>query len=95
MSYPCMQTKDEILIQNQAAKEELHDFESVRNQFEEKTKKSVEEQKPISTAQVSESVMDTENAVPTLKAGSTSNSNFRRITNRRRKKPGSKRWKRR
>ncbi|KAG5095872.1 hypothetical protein JHK84_051460 [Glycine max] len=88
-------TKDEILIQNQAAKEELHDFESVRNQFVEKTKKSVEEQKPISAAQVSESVMDTENAVPTLKAGSTSNSNFRRITNRRRKKPGSKRWKRR
>ncbi|TKY65241.1 hypothetical protein E2542_SST08099 [Spatholobus suberectus] len=87
-------TKDEILIQNQAAKEELHDFECVRNQFMEKTKESVEEQKSIFTAQVSESDMDTENAVSTSKAGSTSNSNFRRSTKRGRKKSGSKRWKR-
>ncbi|KAK7340470.1 hypothetical protein VNO77_21174 [Canavalia gladiata] len=88
-------TKDEILIQNQAANEELHDFENVRNQFLEKTKESIEEQKSISTAQVSESDMDNENAVSTLKACSTSKSNFRRNTKRGRKKSGTKRWKRR
>lgn len=88
--------KDEILIENQAAKEELHAFESVRNQFMEKTKESVEEQKCISTAQVSESDMDTKNGISTLKACSTSNSRFRgRNTRRGRKKPASKRWKRR
>ncbi|KAK7394556.1 hypothetical protein VNO78_15087 [Psophocarpus tetragonolobus] len=88
-------TKDEILIQNQAAKEELHNYESVRDQFVEKNKESVEEQKMVSTAQVSESDTNTANAVSTLKAGSTLNSNFRRGTKRKRKKPGSKGWKQR
>ncbi|RDX77607.1 hypothetical protein CR513_42239, partial [Mucuna pruriens] len=88
-------TKDEILIENQAAKEELHDLERVRNQFMDKTKESVEGQKFISTAQASESDMDIDNAVSTSKAGSTSNSNFRRSAKRGRKKSGSKRWKRR
>ncbi|XP_020225887.1 uncharacterized protein LOC109807711 [Cajanus cajan] len=88
-------TKDEILIENQAAKEELHDFESVRNQFMEKTKEPVEEQKSISTAQVSESDMDTENAGSTFKAGSTSKSIFGGSAKRGRKKAGSKRRKRR
>ncbi|XP_027352031.1 uncharacterized protein LOC113862925 isoform X2 [Abrus precatorius] len=86
--------KDEILVQNQAANEELHDFENVRNQFVEKAKESVEEQKSISAIQVSESDMDTENAVSTLKA-STSKSNIRRNTKRGRKKSGAKRWRRR
>ncbi|KAJ1443685.1 hypothetical protein SESBI_00281 [Sesbania bispinosa] len=34
--------KDEVLIQNQVAKEELHDFEDIRNQPGENTKESVE-----------------------------------------------------
>ncbi|KAL2330055.1 hypothetical protein Fmac_017636 [Flemingia macrophylla] len=87
--------KDEILIENQAAKEELHDFESVRNQFMDKTKEP--EQKSVSTAQVSEPDMDTENAVSTFNSGSTSKSIFGGSAKRRgaRKKGGSKRWKRR
>lgn len=80
-----MQTNDEILIQNQAAKEGLHDFESVRNQFMEKTKESVEEHKSVST----------ENAVSALQVGSASNSNLRRSKRRGRRKIISKGWKRR
>ncbi|CAJ1827124.1 unnamed protein product [Sphenostylis stenocarpa] len=87
--------KDGILIQNQAAKEELHDFESVRNQFVEKNKELVEEHKSMSTAQVVESEMDAENAVSTLQVGSASNSNFRRSKRRGRRKIVSKGWKRR
>ncbi|ESW11624.1 hypothetical protein PHAVU_008G045900 [Phaseolus vulgaris] len=78
-------TNDEILIQNQAAKEGLHDFESVRNQFMEKTKESVEEHKSVST----------ENAVSALQVGSASNSNLRRSKRRGRRKIISKGWKRR
>ncbi|BAT83426.1 uncharacterized protein HKW66_Vig0110580 [Vigna angularis] len=74
-----------ILIQNQAAKEELHDFESGRNQFMEKTKESVEEHKSMSP----------ENAVSALQVGSASNSNLRRSKRRGRRKIGSKGWKRR
>jgi len=80
-----MQTEDEILIQNQAAKEELHDFESIRNQFMEKTKESVEEHKSMST----------ENTVSAFQVGSASNSNLRRSKRRGRRKIGVKGWKRR
>lgn len=80
-----MQTEDEILIQNQAGKEELHDFERVRNQFMEKTKESVEEHKSMST----------ENAVSAFQVGCASNSNLRRSKRRGRRKIGSKGWKRR
>ncbi|XP_014496601.1 uncharacterized protein LOC106758176 isoform X2 [Vigna radiata var. radiata] len=78
-------TEDEILIQNQAGKEELHDFERVRNQFMEKTKESVEEHKSMST----------ENAVSAFQVGCASNSNLRRSKRRGRRKIGSKGWKRR
>jgi len=80
-----MQTKDDILIQNQAAKEELHDFESIRNQFMEKAKESVEEHKSMST----------ENPVSALQVGSASNLNLRRSKRRGRRKIVSKGWKRR
>ncbi|PNY06610.1 hypothetical protein L195_g003083 [Trifolium pratense] len=80
--------KNEVIIQIQTVKEELHDFKNVMVKFEDK---SVEEQKSISPAQVSDSDMDTKNVVAnigSIKACSSSKTHFPRNTRRVKRKFG-------
>ncbi|KAK7295303.1 hypothetical protein RJT34_18209 [Clitoria ternatea] len=95
LEVPQKNIKDEVLIQNQADKEELLDYENIGIQLVEKTRELVEVHKSVSPAQALETDMDAENAVSTLKACSTSKSNSHRNIKRGRKKSGQKRWRRR
>ena len=81
-----MQTKEGILINNQAATEELQDFENVRNRLMEKSKEPVEEQKSISLSHVSESHL------ATLEVCSTSKSKPQKNTKKRQQRAASKKW---
>ncbi|GAU16478.1 hypothetical protein TSUD_167100, partial [Trifolium subterraneum] len=78
-----------VIIQNQTAKKELHDFKNVIVKFEDK---SVEEQKSTAPAQVSDSDIDTKNVVPnigsSIKACSSSKTHFPRNTRRVKRKFG-------
>ncbi|CAJ2668904.1 unnamed protein product [Trifolium pratense] len=79
---------NQVIIQNQTAKKELHDFTNVIVKFEDK---SVEEQKFIAAAQVSDSDIDTKNVVPnigSIKACSSSQTHFPRNTRRVKRKFG-------
>lgn len=91
-----MQIKEEVLIENQAIKEEWHDFENVNSQFLEKTEGLVEEQKSITP---SESDLIIDNNVrkvrSTLRACSSLRSRKPSFTRTGRKISGTKSWSRR
>ncbi|KAI4346518.1 hypothetical protein L6164_007408 [Bauhinia variegata] len=79
LEVPCEDTKDGILVHNQAAKEEKHNDENIRNQLAEKTK--VGDEMPHVPSKV--------------KPCSTSKSNIPRNAKKRKRKASSKRWSRR
>lgn len=86
---PIHEAKAPLIENNQTAKKELHDFKNVIVKFEDK---SVEEQKSIAPAQVSDSDIDTKNVVPnigsSIKACSSSKTHFPRNTRRVKRKFG-------
>ncbi|KAE9600777.1 hypothetical protein Lalb_Chr13g0290551 [Lupinus albus] len=94
---PWEDTKDGVLVQNHAVKEELNDFENViRSHLVQKTSATFEENKPISQFQVSESDMATVSAAvhnvhSSLKSCSTMKSNVPRNKGKGRKKGSLKR----
>ncbi|KAM3685504.1 hypothetical protein ACJW31_11G122800 [Castanea mollissima] len=94
-------TEQGILIHNQAAKEELDDFGTVRLQLIEKPQVPMEEQKIAPKVEVSEANdLPSETAMPNVqsnvKSRSTSKSIFPRKTRRRgRRKAGKNRWSKR
>ncbi|KAK7277134.1 hypothetical protein RIF29_18284 [Crotalaria pallida] len=88
------ETKDGVLVQNHAVKEELYAFEDVRNHLVQKTNASFEEVKSISQVQVSEPDLAAEIAVlhnehSSLKSCSTMKSKKKR---KGREKYSLKRW---
>lgn len=54
INHLCIQTEDEVLIDNEQAKEELHDFEKFRDQLTNKPKAFTEEQTANPPLQISE-----------------------------------------
>ncbi|KAK2351988.1 cytosolic sulfotransferase [Trifolium repens] len=86
---PTHEAKAPLIENNQTAKKELHDFKNVIVKFEDK---SVEEQKSIAPAHVSDSDIDTKNVVPnigsSIKACSSSKTHFPRNTRRVKRKFG-------
>ncbi|XP_062073217.1 uncharacterized protein LOC133777560 [Humulus lupulus] len=79
-------TEDEVLIDNEQAKEELHDFKKLRDQLAEKPEGSIGEQKTIPTLQVSEADL-------LLKAGvrNVKSNGKKRYRGKRKAKAGSRR----
>ncbi|KAJ7961896.1 Elongation factor 4 [Quillaja saponaria] len=79
-------TEDGLLIQNEAANEELYAFEDVRSQHMEKPKELIEEQKTNLARRVSEPDLPSANAKPpvqsTMKSPSASDSSFPRRSRR-------------
>ncbi|OIW17610.1 hypothetical protein TanjilG_28960 [Lupinus angustifolius] len=93
---PWKDTKDGVLVQHHAVKEELHDFENVRTRLVQKTSAAFEESKPISQFQVSApdmAIVDAavRNVHLSLKPCSTIKSNAPRDKRKGRKKGSLKR----